>query len=292
MMLGSALQFRDGAGSWIDASAIGEAARSSLIEELETWPKPGLVSHVDNGSHNDMDANTFRSSIEAITPYFGALAQAGAQGAAMARLRRIGLDAEAAMLRATGTVNTHRGTIFGMGLLCAAAGRRSSGMVRAGEQLGRVVARVWGEGILGGPVLPHSHGQRARLRYGAGGARQQAAEGFPCAYEIGIPALAEGEWLSRGDAEAARVHATFALIAVLEDTNLLHRGGPAGLSFARAATAEFLKRGGIGRPDWLADAAKIHAAFTARHLSPGGAADLLAMSLFLARMEGRPACIS
>jgi triphosphoribosyl-dephospho-CoA synthase len=292
MMLGSALQFRDGAGSWIDASAIAEAARSSLIEELETWPKPGLVSHVDNGSHNDMDANTLRSSIEAITPYFGALAQAGAQGAAMGRLRRIGLDAEAAMLRATGTVNTHRGTIFGMGLLCAAAGRRSSGMVRAGEQLGRVVARVWGEGILGGPVLPHSHGQRARLRYGAGGARQQAAEGFPCAYEIGIPALAEGEWLSRGDAEAARVHATFALIAVLEDTNLLHRGGPAGLSFARAATAEFLKRGGIGRPDWLADAAKIHAAFTARHLSPGGAADLLAMRLFLARMEGRPACIS
>jgi triphosphoribosyl-dephospho-CoA synthase len=291
MMLGSALQFRDGAGSWIDAAAIAEAARSSLIEELETWPKPGLVSHVDNGSHNDMDANTLRSSIEAITPYFGALAQAGAQGAAMGRLRRIGLDAEAAMLRATGTVNTH-GTIFGMGLLCAAAGRRSSGMVRAGEQLGRVVARVWGEGILGGPVLPHSHGQRARLRYGAGGARQQAAEGFPCAYEIGIPALAEGEWLSRGDAEAARVHATFALIAVLEDTNLLHRGGPAGLSFARAATAEFLKRGGIGRPDWLADAAKIHAAFTARHLSPGGAADLLAMSLFLARMEGRPACIS
>jgi triphosphoribosyl-dephospho-CoA synthase len=288
----SALQFRDRAGSCIDAAAIAEAARASLIEELETWPKPGLVSHVDCGAHDDMDANTLRRSIEAITPYFETLAQAGAEGAAMGRLRLIGLDAEAAMLRVTGNVNTHRGTIFGMGLLCAAAGRRASGAVSRDVPLGRVVARVWREGILDGPVLLHSHGQGARLRYGAGGARQQAAAGFPCAYEIGLPALAEGEWLSRGDAEAGRVHATFALIAALEDTNLLHRGGPAGLSFAREAAAGFLRRGGIGRPDWLADAAAVHTAFTARHLSPGGTADLLAMSLFLARMESRPICIS
>jgi len=288
----SVLQVRDPAEPRIDAAAIAEAASTSLVEELETWPKPGLVSHVDCGAHDDMDANTLRCSIEAITPYFKALAQAGAQGAPMGRLRAIGLDAEASMLRATGGVNTHRGTIFGMGLLCAAAGWRASGMVRPGERLGRVVARVWGEGILDGPVLLHSHGQRARLRYGAGGAREQAGAGFPCAYETGLPALVEGERLSRGDAEAGRVHATFALIAALEDTNLLHRGGPAGLSFAQAAAAGFLKRGGIGRRDWVADAAAVHAAFTARHLSPGGAADLLAMSLFLARMEGRPACTS
>jgi triphosphoribosyl-dephospho-CoA synthase len=288
----SALQIRKQVRFSIDAAAIAEAARSSLIEELKTWPKPGLVSHVDCGAHDDMDANTLMRSIEAITPYFEALAQAGAQGAGMGRLRAIGLDAEADMLRATGNVNTHRGTIFGMGLLCAAAGWRKSGMTRPSEPLGRVVACTWGADIIDGPVLLHSHGQRARLRYGAGGARQQAAAGFPCAYEIGLAALAQGERLSQGDAESARVHATFALIAVLEDTNLLHRGGPAGLSFAQAAAAEFLKRGGIGRPDWIADAAAVHAVFTARNLSPGGAADLLAMSLFLARMEGRPACIS
>src|SRR5271170_1338152 len=140
----SVLQVRDPAEPRIDAAAIAEAASTSLVEELETWPKPGLVSHVDCGAHDDMDANTLRLSIEAITPYFVALAQAGAQGAAMGRLRVIGLEAEAAMMRATGTVNTHRGTIFGMGLLCAAAGRRASGMVHPREQLGRVVARVWG----------------------------------------------------------------------------------------------------------------------------------------------------
>jgi triphosphoribosyl-dephospho-CoA synthase len=288
----SAVQARDQAAFTIDAAAIAEAARASLVEELETWPKPGLVSHLDSGAHEDMDANTFRRSIEAITPYFEALAQAGARGAGMGRLRVIGLDAEAAMHRATGNVNTHRGTIFGMGLLCAAAGCRASGMARPGERLGGVVARTWGAGILDGPVLLHSHGQKACLRYGAGGARQQAAAGFPCAYETGIPALAEGARLSPGDAEAGRVHATFALIVALEDTNLLHRGGGTGLAFARAAASGFLERGGVGRPGWRADAAAVHAAFTARRLSPGGAADLLAMSVFLARIEGRSACIS
>ena len=103
------------------AAAIGARAVGCLLAEVCTWPKPGLVSHVDNGSHADMDAVTFRRSAAAIRPYLLALAEAGAEGAAMGRLRIIGLEAEAAMFAATGGVNTHRGVIFGLGLLCAAA---------------------------------------------------------------------------------------------------------------------------------------------------------------------------
>src|SRR5262249_39666739 len=131
-------------------------------------PKPGLVSHVDNGSHDDMDASTLRASVAAILPYFQQLAEAGASGTDMDRLRIIGLDAEAAMAAATGGVNTHRGAIFGLGLLCAAAGARSGGRADASFSLGAVVSQLWGAEIIGGPVLLHSHGNRARRRYGAG----------------------------------------------------------------------------------------------------------------------------
>src|SRR4249920_144404 len=89
-------------------------AERSLVLEIETWPKPGLVSHIDTGSHLDMDAGTFRRSTAAIGPYLHALAEAGAEGRAMGHLRTIGLQAEEAMLAATGGVNTHRGAIFGM----------------------------------------------------------------------------------------------------------------------------------------------------------------------------------
>ena len=264
---------------------IATAAVRSLLLEVNTWPKPGLVSHVDAGSHRDMNVGTFERSAAAIAPHFTALAEAGGRGGDMDALRGIGLDAEAAMLHATGGINTHRGAIFGMGLLCAAAGAQGVGRVKPSTALGVVVAQLWGPAILSGPVLLQSHGQTARRRYGAGGARMEAGRGFPSVYQVALPALRHGAELAPCDAEAARVQACFALIAALEDTNLLHRGGAEGLRFARAAAGAFLDRGGVGRRGWRADAEAIHRAFVMRHLSPGGSADLLAMTLLVAAWD-------
>jgi triphosphoribosyl-dephospho-CoA synthase len=266
------------------ASIAGSAARC-LLQELETWPKPGLVSHVDRGSHNDMDADTFRRSAAAIKPYLQLLAEAAARGCGMGRLRIIGLEAEAAMLAATSGINTHRGAIFGLGLLCAAAGAKSSGRVDFGLPLGSIVSRLWGSSILDGPVLLHSHGSAARRRFAAGGARLEAATGFPSVYQIGLPALRRGVLAAPEDGEAARVETCFALIASVEDTNLLHRGGLDGLRFAQLATRRFLDDGGVGKRNWRARAQSVHESFIARRLSPGGSADLLAMTLFVESHE-------
>lgn len=268
------------------AGAIGDVAAHCLLMELETWPKPGLVSHIDRGSHRDMDARTFRKSAAAIRPYLQQLADAAADGCGMGRLRIIGLEAERAMLAATSGVNTHRGAIFGLGLLCAAAGARAGGRVDPMLPLGAVVSRCWGSSILDGPVLLHSHGSAARRSFAAGGARLEAASGFPSVYQVGLPALQRGALAAPGDAEAARVETCFALIASVEDTNLLHRGGLAGLSFARRATRRFLDEGGVARPDWRKRAQSVHKDFIARHLSPGGSADLLAMTLFAEAHDG------
>lgn len=270
-----------------DVGAIAASAVDCLLLELETWPKPGLVSHVDTGSHNDMTADTFRSSAAAIAPYLLALADAGARGCGMGRLRVIGLEAEAAMLAATSGVNTHRGAIFGLGLLCAAAGAKAGERIDPSLSLGTAVSRLWGRDIIDGPVLLHSHGGGARRRFGAGGARMEAAQGFPSVYEVGLPALRRGILKASGDADAARVEACFALIAALEDTNLLHRGGLPGLHFARSAARRFLNEGGVGRPGWRERARSVHEGFIARWLSPGGSADLLAMTLFVAANERR-----
>jgi triphosphoribosyl-dephospho-CoA synthase len=268
-----------------DARAIAACAVRCLVEELETWPKPGLVSHIDCGSHDDMDADMFRASARAIEPYFEALAEAGANGCAMGRLRTIGIEAEAAMLAATSGINTHRGAIFGLGLLCAAAGAKAGGLVESALPLGTVVLRLWGRSIVDGPVIPHSHGGMARRRFGAGGARMEAALGFPSVYHVGLPALRSSALKAPGDAEAQRVGACFALIAAVEDTNLLHRGGSGGLHFARRAARGFIEQGGVGMPGWRERASAIHDGFVARRLSPGGSADLLAMTLFVEAQE-------
>ncbi|KUY75050.1 triphosphoribosyl-dephospho-CoA synthase MdcB [Burkholderia cepacia] len=269
-----------------EAERIAELAERSLVLEIETYPKPGLVSHVDTGSHTDMDAATFARSAAVLRPYFAELADAGARDADMAVLRKIGLRAEHAMLAATGGVNTHRGAIFGLGLLCAAAGRRATpGAVPGGTTLGAFVSRRWGADILGGPRLPDSHGERASRRYGVGGARREAADGFTTVYAVGLPALRRARRDLPGDPEAARVDACFALIAALDDTNLLHRGGQDGLEFAQATARAFVARGGVRARDWRRRAAAAHRAFVSRRLSPGGAADLLAMSVFVDALE-------
>ena len=168
------------------------------------------------------------------------------------------MEAEAAMLAATSGINTHRGAIFGLGLLCAAAGARAGGLVDPELPLGDVVSRLWGRSILDGPVLLHSHGSAARRRFRAGGARIEAAQGFPSVYQIGLPALRRAACAVPDDAEAARVEACFALIASVEDTNLLHRGGLDGLRFARRSTRHFLDTGGVRRPGWRERAQSVH----------------------------------
>jgi triphosphoribosyl-dephospho-CoA synthase len=264
-------------------SIIGRAAVRALYAEIALYPKPGLVSPRDSGAHQDMDFSTFLRSLFALRSYFPAMAQAGAEEMPFSALQVIGLAAEARMMQATGGINTHRGAIFSLGLLAAAAGALRPGASAA--SLAGHVARAWGAGILGSaPATASSHGLAASRSYGIRGAREEAAEGFPILIQHALPSLKA--CLSAGaDAEAAAVQSLFVIITQLDDTNLLHRGGPAGLDFAQRSAQDFLDRGGIFAPGWYERAQDLHHAFVARRLSPGGAADMLAATLFLHAQE-------
>jgi triphosphoribosyl-dephospho-CoA synthase len=275
-----------------DPTQLARLAVASLHAELVTAPKPGLVTPFDTGSHDDMDAATFMRSLFALRGYFLAIAEAGATAAPFARLKQLGIDAEAAMMRATGGINTHRGAIFSLGLLVAAAASlRARDAHLCAESICGEVAVRWGVAILAEAqrARGESHGQRVGRRYGAGGARHEAAGGFPTLQAVAIPALR----LVLGNREqtnAARVHTLMTLVATTEDTNLLHRGGSTGLAYAQRRACEFLRAGGIASPGWQVSLAQIGSDFVARRLSPGGSADLVACAWFLVRVEQTRAC--
>lgn len=268
--------------------AIGRFALQSLHQELATYPKPGLVSPVDNGSHRDMDAALFFRSLFSLRRYFCDIALAGGtRHVSFELLKQLGISAEERMLRATGGVNTHRGAIFNLGLLAAAAGHlRSAGLPLQNRALSDMVSNCWGDDIRGhGKLLSKtSHGSQVASRYGAGGALHEAATGFPHLFEIGLPALQKS--LACGtNQNSAAVQCLFSLMEVLPDTNLLYRGGEKGLTFARDAARSFLAEGGVHRPDWKSHAIEIHRQFVDVNLSPGGSADLLAATLFVNRLQ-------
>jgi triphosphoribosyl-dephospho-CoA synthase len=257
---------------------IARLAVRSLYAELSLYPKPGLVSLRDNGSHADMSAATFMRSMFALRHYFGRITRAGIQGAPFSTLAALGVEAEVRMLRATQGVNTHRGAIFGLGLLCAALGAcHAAGAPPTEDALRALLVARWGAALAAHarPPAADSHGTRVSARYAVGGARQQAALGMPAVFDIALPALRTALAAGRGG-RRARVDALFALMAHISDTNVYHRGGAAGARTVRRQALAFVRAGGSAAPDWEARAERCHRLFVARRLSPGGAADLLA----------------
>ncbi|XUY29109.1 triphosphoribosyl-dephospho-CoA synthase MdcB [Agrobacterium sp. rho-8.1] len=263
---------------------IGRLAVRALYTELALYPKPGLVSPIDNGAHDDMTMTTFMRSLFSLRCYFPQIALAGGATSEFPELRKLGLGAEHRMMVATRGVNTHRGAIFNLGLLSAAAGYHVSNHLRIdANAVCMTVANLWGKDILiDEPV--DSHGSRALARHGGGGARQQAASGYAVLRDVALPAFQDA--LVKGATRnSAALQTFFAIMAVLNDTNILHRAGRDGLDYAQGQSRAFLSSGGVFAPDHLARATDLHRTFCTRRISPGGAADLLSCTLFLHDLE-------
>jgi len=273
-------------------AATARLALRALHTELMLYPKPGLVSPRDSGSHTDMNAATFMRSLFALRHYFAAIEAAGMDGAPFGQLRTLGMAAEARMLAATNGINTHRGAIFSLGLLCAAHGwlRRHGGAITPEALRAAMLAR-WGDDLArhrdAHSASPESNGLRAARLYGAGGAREQAAQGLPAVFDTALPAL-RATLARGGNLHEAHTEALFALMADLEDTNVLHRGGADGDRFVRIQARRFIALGGTANPHWRGFAHGCHILFVRRRLSPGGAADLLAAASFVHAVTERP----
>lgn len=274
------------ASARLSPQAIGRAATLALYDELALSPKPGLVTLVDRGSHDDMDAETFVRSLFALRGYFTRIAGLGAMGAPFEQLARCGVEAEARMLAATGGINTHRGAIFTLGLLCAAAGSvASANSIPPPELLRHTLLQRWGDALAARATHPSTlPGGIAARRYGLRSASTEAAMGFPVLFDTAVPAMQAGR-ARRLARQHVLLDTLFHVIAVMEDSNLAHRGGLEGLHFAQASARAFLAAGGAARPDGVAAASDVGREFVSRRLSPGGAADTLAAACLVARLN-------
>lgn len=271
-----------------DQTQIADIAVQSLLEEVHITPKPGLVDRRNTGSHRDMDLNTFVASANALWPYFKKCVAIGQDTAAKPAeetfqlLRQAGLNAETAMYEATGGVNTHKGAIFTLGILCGSIGRLWTGEtpVPSLTLLLKECAAVGQAAMADFSKMDETTaGQRLYLQKGLRGIRGEVADGLPAVLNIALPALEEGlsKELSFNDAASC---ALIQLIARVEDSNLYHRGGDEGAAFAKE-TAKTL-----GKFPTTEQIAAMDDAFISKNLSPGGCADLMAATLFLHKLKG------
>ena len=271
-----------------DARTAAGLATRALLYEVCVTPKPGLVDRANNGSHRDMDFYSFMSSASVLWPYFHTCVTLGRRTAGqpapdtLAALRWHGLQAECDMRRATGGVNTHKGAVYSMGLLCGALGRLArEAWADPDAVLSEISAMARGsvEKELGGVTaeLARTAGQRLYALYGVSGVRGEAEKGFPSVLAWGLPALESG--LNEGKtADEAGAAALLTLLAHTTDTNMLARGGMARYQAAIERVRAVLEEAEVPSRE---TAEALDRAFIAENLSPGGSADLLSLCWML-----------
>lgn len=276
--------------------SLAESAVAALLEELEAFPKPGLVSPQDSGAHSDMDFDLMYCSANVLKGAFACMAAVGREAGPFASsLVPLGLRAEKEMLYATGGVNTHRGAIFTLGLLLAAIARSQSfGQEATPEGIRLVLMETWGDALqahAAADVCGVGHGALVRRATGIGGARTEAARGFPGIFKTGVPACLDARAAGL-DPNAVRIQTLFVLMESAEDSNVIFRGGIEAAEFVRQSAGEFLAAGGCFAEGWFARAEQLHREFIRRNLSPGGSADLLAGTLLVAGIDPAPVSAS
>ena len=276
---------------------LGTLARQALIAEAELTPKPGLVDRRGSGAHTDLSLALMIRSAFAIEPFIRHMAFQSINEHPSPRLRATlaatGRAAEQAMLRVTNGSNTHKGAIWTLGLLAAAAaGRNELPLIRDRDDatyklnandIARTAALIASfEDSYS--VNDLSHGQIVAQEYGVTGARGEASVGFPNILEIGLPML-RARRKAHAPESIARLDALLAIMAELDDTCLLYRGGRVALQAAKEGATAVLAAGGARSICGQKCLFALDQRLLKLSVSPGGSADLLAGTLFLDAIE-------
>ena len=254
---------------------IANLARRALEREVLLTPKPGLVDAANNGAHTDMSKDTFLRSAAALEPWFQGMAERGKTSLKetpqqlLAALRPMGLEAEKDMYAATSGVNTHKGALFSLGLLCAACGRLQAQNAPLTVRAMCGLAAEMTDGITQREMqAADTHGLKVHAAYGAKGVRGEAESGFASVRDLALPFLTgeNGPYL-----------ALLNLMSRVRDTNVLHRAGEEGLHWLQSRANALLADFSIPALEQL-DRECIE-----KNISPGGCADLLAIAFFIHR---------
>lgn len=261
--------------------------------EILTRPKPGLVDPTGSGCHKDMDWTTLMASAEALAPFWQKQALTGLDGdppaEAMVKLRDVGIDMDAAMFAATNGINAHKGLVYIMSLLLYGAGRV---IYKKQEPDALTITKFAAEPVKDSvekELLPLkngavkrklTNGEKLFLEYGVTGVRGEAENAFPSIILGGLPELEQALEEGAGENDAA-LRALLAIMEINEDSNVIHRGG---YNFwkndYKKMTAEARQAFKSNSGDYTPITA-LEEKFMPLGISPGGAADLLACTLFL-----------
>ena len=287
-----------GGNSSIDDQAINIAslAVQAILYEASCNPSPGLVSKVSSGAHSDMDYFTFLDSATVLINPLIHCAEAGLSSKSpkeiFEQIRQIGQLGERQMFDKTAGVNTHKGTLFLLGICCAAGGKAlhsgahfSSLQSIIQDMTEGLVERELGSRVCelensSGAAL--THGERLFLIHKVEGIRGEAQRGLPVVFNFSLEFYKENHGLSKN---LRLVQTLLAIMQFCEDTTILHRHSLDTLKEVQGRAKQIISLGGVRTPAGIKAIEEMDDDFCRRKISPGGSADLLGVTVFLCLLE-------
>ena len=273
---------------YLVAKKLSLLAKESLIEEVQLTPKPGLVDKNNNGSHSDMNLDLFYKSSKTIEPFLFKIAQRSFnlsskqnKNSLNFEIRKIGIDCEKAMFSSTSGVNTHKGAIFSFSLFIYAITQliQEQSVLTASSIKDRIklIATDFDKDFNG--ENPLSKGQIAYKIYKLKGVRGEAQSG----YNHVIKAFSFlKELLKTYDYNISLCWTLIWLISNLDDTNIVTRKDFETGNWAKMQCQKALETEDFNN---LKIIEEIDRKFIQKNISPGGSADLLALTIFLYKLS-------
>lgn len=284
---------------------IAQYAYHAMLTEVGLTPKPGLVDRDNTGAHKDMDLDTFSTSADSIFPFLEDFILLGKESCheipkkSFIALKKLGFKCECHMFAATRGINTHKGMIFASALILGAIGRLIGRKEAVSAPNIQQQIKKLSAGLVNNDLKQMSQdpdkltaGEKLYVKYGVTGARGEAESGYETLFVHALPTYRKFKTLIDDD-ESALLMTLVYLMSVNEDTNLLSRGGLPALTYvqdkAKELYAEFSRLFEPQKPKQNLLATKnlkfalkeFDRTLIRAHLSPGGSADLLAMTWFL-----------
>jgi triphosphoribosyl-dephospho-CoA synthase len=268
-----------------EAFLIAGYAIEAMLYEVAAYPSPGLVSSISKGAHVDMDHYTFIKSTSILSKYMVLFAEEGYSNNTpkeiFKAIRAIGIEAEGEMFKGTEGVNTHKGMIFLLGISCAATTKAINDKKSFGEIQGIIKQMTTG---LVQSELSHmneekatSHGEKLFLKHNVEGIRGQVESGIPLVFDYSMQIYKENETLKLND---RLIHTLISIMNHCEDSNILHRHSMDTLKEVQQKATHIISLGGMTTESGKAAIETLDKEFIERHISPGGSADLLAVTVF------------
>jgi triphosphoribosyl-dephospho-CoA synthase len=273
-----------------EAFVIAGYAIEAMLCEVAAYPSPGLVSSISKGAHMDMDHYSFIKSTSILSQYMVLFAEEGYSDRTpkeiFKAIRNIGIEAEKEMFKGTKGINTHKGMLFLLGISCAAVTKAINDK-KSFEEIQGIIKQMT-RGLVQDELSymnkdkAVSHGEKLFLKYNVEGIRGQVERGIPLVFDYSMQVYKENKSLKLND---RLIHTLISIMIHCEDSNVLHRHSMDTLKEVQQKATHIISLGGMTTESGKAAIEELNKEFINRHISPGGSADLLAVTVFFNSVE-------